>query len=219
MSGTQIEPASHVVETWQLSRVGVFDADDWDAVNAALAGVEPQPLIQAWREEPEAAYRLAEARLALSADWLWAHVRLIDEDIFNLVQADGVPAFMKGDVVEFFWEQPGAARYFEMHVTPEGRRWDLTLPCVSEPVAAPYETVRFDDILTKSRIGTGQWEVLARWPRASWMAGAKFSICRYDWTRSNGTMTKVLSSTSRHLKCDFHRREDWKRLTGAEVSA
>jgi len=158
-------------------------------------------------------------RLALGADWLWAHVRLQDDDIFNLVQADGVPAFMKGDVVEFFWEQAGAARYFEMHVTPEGRRWDLTLPCVSEQMPPPYETVRFDEIRTKTRIGSGRWEVLARWPRGTWMAaGVKFSICRYDWTRMNGTMAKVLSSTSAHVKCDFHRREDWRRLTGAELS-
>ena len=63
------------------------------------------------------------------------------------------------------------------------------------------------------------WRVVARVPFAvvmeteSFQPGCrwKFSFSRYDYTR--GRAKPVLSSTSPHLRLEFHRQEEWGTLT------
>lgn len=200
-----------------------FDPRTWSSVRGAFSDVAALPLMQAWGEKPEERFRPADVRVGVRDDALWVLAELDDDDVFNPVTAFNEAAFQRGDVFEMFFAPAEQSAYFEFHVTPGNARLQLRFPQEGAARAAPRGG---DDSLGPFTVGeplfeswtdvrAGGWSVLAKVPFASIIEGAPaalprqihFSFCRYDWTR--GCAHPVLSSTSPHSVCDFHRIEEW----------
>ena len=212
-------------------KTGFVPGDDWSCVRAAFADAEFAALRQAWRPEPEAAFRPARAAALWNRSSLLVYAELEDRDIFNEVPAVDFNrmAIGHGDVFEVFVQPEGQDAYFEMHLSPNNQQFQLRIPFpyafreLRATVADPMELVERFKVkapLFESRIHQqeGKWEVLMaialdRLCEVRPVAvGAiwKFSFSRYDYTRPEPKPT--LSSTSPHQEVNFHRIEEWGEL-------
>lgn len=216
-----------------------FDPGDAPSARRALTAVAPLPLVQAWRESPEEGFRPGTVRVGTQGGALWIFAELADDDIFNPVTAFNDPAFLRGDAFEMFFAPEGQSSYRELHVTPGNVRLQLCFPRLGAArelpcdVDDPLEPFKVAEVLFESwtTVERGRWTVLACVPLASIVetkgdregdsplseGGAvpvpvviRCSFCRYDWTR--GSDCPVLSSTSLHPVCDFHRVGEWRRI-------
>ena len=222
--------AAPFVDPVRLLDLPLFAPGNLDAVRSAFVLSERLPLLQAWRESPEEGFRPGTVRVGTRGGALWILAELADDDIFNPVTAFNDPAFLKGDAFEMFFAPEGQSSYREFHVTPANARLQLRfprpgaareLPCDAGDPLGPFKVAEplFE---SWTDAGAGRWSVLARVPLASIgekenaspqrRGGAviRCSFCRYDWTR--GVDRPVLSSTSPHPVCDFHRIAEWGAL-------
>jgi len=183
---------------------------------------------QAWRPEPEADLLPARVRVGWNQDAMLVEAELPDRDIFNPVTEFNQAAFNAGDVFEIFLRPEAQEPYFEFHVTPSNQLLQLRFANAQQIKQLPA-TGTLDERLAankiwKSRItstvrvdtGAQRWFVSAAIPFAmvvetgTMKPGARWlcSFCRYDHTR--GRSTPVLSSTSPHAECVFHRQQEWQ---------
>ena len=183
---------------------------------------------QAWRAEPEPDLLPARVRVGWSREAMIVEAELSDRDMFNPVTEFNQAAYNQGDVFEIFLRPEWQAAYFEFHITPGNQVLQLRFANDQEIQHLPA-TGSLDERLAahkiwKSRItsavrvdpGTQRWfvsvvipfalvvETGAMQPGARWFC----SFCRYDYTR--GRSAPILSSTSPHAKCDFHRQQEWR---------
>ena len=206
-----------------------FDPGDAPSARRALTAAAPLPLVQAWREFPEEGFRPGTVRVGTQGGALWIFAELADDDIFNPVTAINDPAFLRGDAFEMFFAPEGQSSYREFHVMPGNARLQLSFPRPGAARGAPCRAgdplgpFKVDEALFESwtAVGAGRWSVLARVPLASIVdeknappaVGGRVircSFCRYDWTR--GCDRPVLSSSSPHPVCDFHRIDEWPKF-------
>ncbi|MGH7952967.1 MAG: hypothetical protein ACREFE_13775 [Limisphaerales bacterium] len=111
--------------------------------------------------------------------------------------------------------------YVELQITPGNQRSQLRFPDGVAVEAARRnggleKFMIWDEAFhSKTWIENGQWQVYAEVPSAL-VRGSdesienmrwRFSFGRYDYTR--GRERPVISSTSPHAKCDFHRQQEW----------
>ena len=183
---------------------------------------------QAWRTEPEPDFLPARVRVGWSPDAMLVEAELPDRDIFNPVKEFNQAAFTSGDVFEIFLRPEQQESYFEFHITPDNQLFQLRFANAQHRFHLPA-TGTLDEQLAelkiwKSRISTTtrvdataqRWFVSATIPFAmivetgGMKPGARWlcSFSRYDYTR--GRSEPVLSSTSPHAKCSFHRQEEWR---------
>lgn len=183
---------------------------------------------QAWLAQPEPDLLPARVRVGWSESALLVEAELPDRDIFNPVTEFNQTAFNNGDVFEIFlrpeWQQP----YFEFHITPTNQLLQLRFADDQQIRQLPT-TGTLDERLSahkiwKARIASAvrvdtaaeRWFVSAAIPFAlvvetgAMAPGARWlcSFCRYDHTR--GQAKPVLSSTSPHPQCNFHRQTEWQ---------
>ncbi len=188
------------------------------------------PLAQAWLTEPEERFAPAVVAAAWSDECLHIYARLEDEDIFNPVHGLNHPAFLQGDIFEILLRPCDEETYFEFHVTPHGQTLQLRYP--SPQIIEEFRvTGDLDKLLAsycipqpvvKSRTEIfpteGYWTVQATIPFSTLLNGRFpqegdnfiFSFSRYDYTREEAQ--PVLSSSSAHPLCDFHRQAEWRRM-------
>ena len=205
-----------------------FNPSDWSAVTAAFAASDVCAMHQAWLPAPLAGFRPASVRVGHDADALWVYAHLQDDDPFNPETKFNAPAFTRGDAFEMFLRPEAQAAYFELHVTPENQIFQLRIPSAevfAMPKLNPKATDQWliptpvFDHWTRVDRAAGWWEVLARVPFGSIVESGSapagrhwhFSFCRYDYTRE--IQSPVLSSTSPHSVCNFHRQTEWGMLT------
>lgn len=183
---------------------------------------------QAWLPSPEAGLERAVVRAGWSADALVVEAELGDVDAFNPAKAFNEIAYGKGDVFEIFVRPEAQDAYFEFHVTPENQLLQLRWPDAGtitrlpkehseEKLLGPY-MVGAPRIASETRVDTAakKWFVRASVPfamvveKGPMKPGDRWfcSFCRYDYTR--GQARPVLSSTSAHARCSFHRQEEWQ---------
>ena len=183
---------------------------------------------QAWRTAPEPDLLPARVRVGWSRDALVVEAELPDRDIFNPVTEFNQAAFNAGDVFEIFLRPEAQEPYFEFHITPGNQLLQLRFASAQHSRQVPA-TGTLDERLAAYKIwqaritsavrveaAAQRWFVNATIPFAlvvetgTMQPGARWfcSFCRYDYTR--GRSAPVLSSTSPHAECNFHRQQEWR---------
>ena len=221
----------------------VFSRPIWPALPAAGRPAEPlehlrqavdaawQPLGQAWNPHGlEAGFRPGWARITWEPGGLWFDAVLASRHPRNRARRLNENTWELGDVCEVFLEVPGAARYVELHVTPENQRLQLTWPPdglqLFRAGRAPLETFldhRADWVRSATFIGADHWAARVfipadRFGARPLAAGQTFhaAVCRYDVGDNPGF---VLSSTAPLRGPSYHRREEWHQVRLAPAPA
>jgi hypothetical protein len=200
--------------------------DSWQQVESVFNSIPSIRLQQAWRNQPEPDFRPAQVRCGRDDRALWIYAVLEDADIMNPVQENHQPAFLKGDVIEFFLRPDGGMTYYELHVTPHNHFFQLRIPSQEAFYQQRNDGINPDwtvlDPLFSSRVEiqseNQRWRVLTRiefaklglknpvQPGTEW----RVSFSRYDYSQNRDL--PVLSSSSNHIKIDFHRQDEWNTL-------
>jgi hypothetical protein len=131
-----------------------------------------------------------------------------------------LPAFMQCDAFEIFLGPADEQAYYELHVTPSNSVLQLRFDGVGEAKPLEELTVAEPLFTSETAIVPEGWSVVARIPldglfpttHPEWL----LSFDRYDYTP--GQIKPVISSTSPHAICNFHRREEWRRIKLADLS-
>ncbi len=202
-----------------------FAIDNWDAIQRVFEPLPAWKLRQHWLPTPSPLLRGGTFRAGTWSDALVLHAELIDADIFNPVTEFNEFAFTKGDAFEMFLRPEGQDTYFEFHVTPFNQKLQLRFASAHafrSLATQPRHTIQHCKVSrplfdSRTRIcpDLGRWSVVAVIPFASVVETKdpvarsqwRFSASRYDYTR--GQEKPVLSSTSVHARCDFHRQQEW----------
>lgn len=173
-------------------------------------------LRQGWNQGAEANFLPALVSVGALEDsgekMLCIYAKLHDLDIGNAAVARNERTWELGDVFEIFLAPTGGNSYFEFHVTPENQVLECEFP-LPRNLNAPLPLLDEPLIQSWTNVSEGQWEVLARLPLGQLGASEarqwKFSFSRYD---GGPGRAPILSSSSPHLKVDFHRRDEWGEL-------
>lgn len=206
-----------------------FDLDDWSAIRRSFEPMPGWKLRQDWLASPSDQLRAGLFKAGTWADALVVFAELHDEDIFNPVTLFNEVAFTHGDAFEMFLRPEGQDAYFEFHVTPTNQQLQLRFESAThfrslarlhgkDALQRCKVAKRLFDSRVQVDAAAGLWRVAAVIPFSSvielpntlslerWL----FSASRYDYTR--GHKRPVLSSTSGHTLCDFHRQHEWGTL-------
>jgi hypothetical protein len=178
---------------------------------------------QAWRETPEPGFQPGRVWVESRHRCLFVRAELMDLDIFNPDMRFNEPFFLKGDTFEVFIQPPGQDAYFEFHVGPDNQGLQLRIPSREEfsrsrEVLIPESwKIRDWRMITSTEVEhkLNRWKVSLKLPLNRLLEGTealragdwRLSFGRYDYNQS--TSVPVLSSTSPHPVCNFHRLEEW----------
>lgn len=198
-----------------------------------LSTLSKLSLTQSWLPQPEPRFHPASASIAWTPSHLYIYVELADIDIFNTTQGLNESANQKGDIVEILLRPTKSDAYFEFQVTPHNQILQLRFPSrqsiadfrqsggTIESLIASYAVpVPLIETQTWLAPEENRWSVLIKIPASALTDAAQplspadsflLSIGRYDHTR--GESEPILSSTSPHPVRDFHRQEEWTRLS------
>lgn len=110
--------------------------------------------------------------------------------------------------------------YYEFHVTPSNSVLQLRFDGEGEAKSLEEHLVAEPLFNSETSLTPDGWSVSARIPldglfpttHPEWL----FSFGRYDYTP--GQPKPVISSTSPHTVCNFHRRKEWRRVRLADLS-
>jgi hypothetical protein len=131
----------------------------------------------------------------------------------------GFPAFQQRDAFEIFLGPADEKAYYELHVTPSNSVRQLRFDGEGEAKSMEEHLVAEPVFNSETSLPPEGWTVFARiplkglfpTPHPEWL----LSFGRYDHTP--GQTKPVISSTSLHVICNFHRREEWRRVRLAEL--
>lgn len=200
-----------------------FDPDDLADARLAFDPATPVSSQQGWLAKPDPDFAPMTVRSGWRRDELFVFAELTDADIFTGATAHNQRLWELGDTFEIFLRLAGQESYLELQVAPNNRRPQLRYPN-PEAVERARALGSVEDFMTQERIfrarawvrlKEAKWFVLAQipvcsvcgktrlLPRLEW----RFSFSRYDYTR--GRIDPVISSTSPHVKADFHRQQEW----------
>lgn len=181
---------------------------------------------QAWKSQPEENFRPARVQVGWQEDALLVLARLVDDCLFTQMTADNQNAWSLGDVFEIFIKDAARENYLELHITPNGHRLQLHFPDANAiyqirdkefPLEQFYVRKSLFDYSVRA-VPKG-WEIFVRLPVTSLdsrmtdlqVSGLLASFSRYDYDDQGSK--PVLSSTSAHTELNYHRQEDWRKLT------
>lgn len=187
-------------------------------------------MVQGWLPAPEPDLLPAVVRVHWTSTAMQVEAELHDNDMFNPAQNFNDVAYTLGDVFEIFLRPENQDAYYEIHITPTNQVLQLRFPnaqTIRQLRAEPGKDVIGEFKVWQPRITSSvrvdapgrKWFVSATIPfsmvveKGPMKPGMRWfcSFCRYDYTRSPAKC--VLSSTSRHAKCDYHRQEEWTPIT------
>lgn len=187
----------------------------------AFTGSPELALEQAWRQEQEEDFSPGAVRLMWSPEALLIAASLEDEDIIATDAQPNDAAYTEGDAFEMFIRPFADESYVELHVTPENVHLALRFPKAGVVREAPMEQFTIDPFSFTSTVQVDRiaacWTVAADipWSLLGLPDGRRgvellASFSRYDYTE--GRPEPVLSSSSPHAECDFHRQQEWAKL-------
>lgn len=146
-----------------------------------------------------------------------------DSDVFSNAAGRNDHTFLKGDVLEFFFQPAGGKHYFEIHLTPNLATLELSIPDSKKLNSFKMEELATLDSKLEcwasqfSCEGVSGWWGRMRIPfealrikNVRGLAG-KFTVCRYNYNRKWGKKPEH-SSTSPLPKIAFHVPECWQEL-------
>jgi hypothetical protein len=191
------------------------------SLRSAFAGATRLELRQAWRGVPDEHFLPGTVSLAKTANSLLILADLRDLCLSTRAAANNERFWELGDTFEIFLRDPARAEYLELHVCPAGHRLQLRFPS-AEAVASirrekmdPLIHAVNEPLFTYSAVPTKEgWLVFAEIPFSN-ICPEPFdtllvSFGRYDYGEDG---PPVLSSTSPHPVLDFHRQEEWTRIS------
>jgi len=126
-----VKPHTQIPEERMIARYsetpvrvdGALDEEVWERTPAY-----PLCLARDRAARGEVLAEPGEVRLAWDEDHLYLGVRLADSDVVARGDHDQMHHYRLGDVVELFLKPEGAPWYWELYVTPRGRKSSFFLP-------------------------------------------------------------------------------------------
>jgi hypothetical protein len=174
---------------------------------------------QPWLPQVEPAFAPGRVAIRREEDDLLIHADLHDSHAMKDVFEFNFPAFMQCDAFEIFLGPADEAAYYELHVTPSNSVLQLFFDGTEEKKTLEERMVAEPLFTSETAMTAEGWSVSTRisLPRLfpdshpEWL----LSFGRYDYTP--GQPKPVISSTSPHAVCSFHRKHEWRRVTLAEL--
>ena len=175
---------------------------------------------QPWLPQTESAFAPGSVAICLSESKLVIQAALSDAHVMHDVFPMNFPAFMHCDAFEIFLGPADTKAYYEFHVTPSNSLFQLRFDGEGEAQTMEERLVAEPLFYSETSLTPEGWSVIARIPldglfpttHPEWL----LSFGRYDYTP--GQPKPVISSTSPHAVCNFHRREEWRRVRLADLS-
>ncbi len=174
---------------------------------------------QPWLPQPDPAFAPGQVALGFSENELVVRAELTDAHPMQDVFPFNFPAFMQCDAFEIFLGPADGKDYYELHVTPSNSILQLFFD--GNGVRKTIEDHAVEEPLFTSRtaITATGWSVEARIPLQGLFPGEHpewlLSFGRYDYTP--GTPKPVISTTSPHAVCGFHRKHEWRRVRSSDL--
>lgn len=144
-----------------------------------------------------------------------------DSDVRTEAVGKNDQTWVKGDVMELFFQAAGKRNYIELHLAPNLATLELAFPSVDELGKGKFEDKFFDSgfktasgPLPASSPAKGWWGKmdipLERIGGVAGLAGARFSVCRYNYNQ--GWEKPEISSCSRYPSGGFHQPQFWNTM-------
>jgi hypothetical protein len=193
------------------------DLPQADAMPTNLALSAPIFMQQGWLTAPEPDFLPAAIRVGWTSSRLIILAEIPDRDIFTKATGPNQKMWELGDAFEIFFKSEDRSDYVELHVTPPNFRLQFHFESSGKPFT------QIDDGVFSSRVeintANQRWTVYAEVPaylvsgRNNIRCGESwhFSFSRYDASRDG--RPPILSSTSPHQALNFHRTQEWKKIT------
>ena len=194
--------------------------------NADQPGTQPLVLSgptwvygQPWLPQVEPAFAPGRVSTGLLNDELVVRADLHDTHVMQDVFPFNFPAFTQCDAFEIFLRPTEEQAYYELHVTPSNSVLQLRFDGTGTKKALVEHMVAEPLFSSQTSITPEGWTIVARIPLKSLFPGLHpewfLSFGRYDYTP--GHTEPVISSTSPHTVCNFHRKDEWRRVILAEL--
>jgi len=174
---------------------------------------------QSWLPQTEPAFAPGRVAFDLSGNELVIRAELSDAHVMGDVFPFNFPAFKRCDAFEIFLGPADENVYYEFHVTPSNSVLQLRFDGAGQTESLEEHMVSDPLFQSETSLTSEGWSVLARvrldslFPtsHSEWL----LSFGRYDYTP--GESKPVISSTSPHAVCNFHRKEEWRRVRLADL--
>ena len=160
----------------------------------------------------------------IEGDSLNVFALMEDSDVFSDAVGKNDKTWSKGDVMELFFQPAGRRNYFELHLAPNFATLELSIPDIDSFRSGKciFEKMFFDSGMSCESGLFNQDGVSGWWGLMKIPAGridlkikkgtlGKFCICRYNYTRKNGTAVEH-SASAPLTKFNFHLPENWQTL-------
>ncbi|MEY2906593.1 MAG: hypothetical protein RLZZ408_1064 [Verrucomicrobiota bacterium] len=169
---------------------------------------------QPWLSQTEPAFEPGKVTIGLFENELVIRAELADSHPMRESFEINFPAFMRCDAFEIFLGPADGEAYYELHVTPSNSILQLYFDGTDARKTLEERAVLRPLFTSKTAITPGGWSVEARIPLTGLFPGEHpewlLSFGRYDHTP--GKSMPVISSTSPHAVCGFHRKHEWRRV-------
>ncbi len=170
---------------------------------------------QNWLPQLQPGFAPGRVSIGVRKDELIIRAELRDTHVMTDIFPFNYPAFVKCDTFEVFLGPAGEKFYYELHVTPSNSVLQLRFDGVSSRANLTDHVVSERLFFSETSITPGGWNVFARIPLEPLISGTHsewdLSFGRYDYVP--GQSVPVISSTSPHTVCDFHRRGEWRSVS------
>lgn len=174
---------------------------------------------QPWLPQTEPGFEPGRVSIAHENDHLVIRAELHDRHVMMDCFPFNFPAFRQCDTFEIFLGPAEELAYYEFHVTPSNSVLQLRFEGADAKSITQKASVAEALFSSETAIIPEGWSVIARvrldglFPTThpEWL----LSFGRYDYTP--GQTKSVISSTSPHAICNFHRREEWRRIRLADL--
>ena len=178
--------------------------------NSALVWEYGQP----WLAQVEPAFAPGRVSIGRENNDLVIRADLDDSHVMTDVFPFNYPAFMQCDAFEIFIGPVGEQAYFELHVSPSNSVLQLYFDGSNTKKTLEERMVAKPLFTSQTQLTPRGWSVLARISLKSLFSDSHaewlLSFGRYDYTP--GWRKPVISSTSLHTVCNFHRKQEWRRV-------
>lgn len=169
---------------------------------------------QPWLVQIEPAFTPGWVSIGRDNDGLVIRADLDDTHVMMDVFPFNYPAFMQCDVFEIFIGPAGGQGYYELHVTPSNSVLQLYFDGSNTKKTLEERMVAQPLFTSQTHLTPRGWSALVRISLKSLFSASHaewlLSFGRYDYSPSQPK--PVISSTSLHTVCDFHRKQEWRRV-------
>ena len=174
---------------------------------------------QPWNAQVEPAFAPGRVYLSRGNDDLLVRADLHDAHVMMDVFSFNFPAFTQCDTFEIFLGPADEKAYYELHVTPSNSVLQLRFENAGVKKSLEERMISAPLFASQTSITPEGWRILAQIPLkglfpdsySDWL----LSFGRYDYTP--GLPKPVISSTSPHTACNFHRKDEWRRVALVEL--